>query len=91
MSFEMPKRPLLADEQRDVQSEFESDLDVAQLFDAIAAQCGERLAEEVAQGLVWSWMLESMEERLLDAETGALPRFMLQLERSTQWYNHQLG
>ena len=90
MSFERLKRPLPADEERGVRSEFESALDVAQLFDAIAAQFGERLAEEVAQGLVWSWMLESMEESLLDAETGALPRFISQLERSTQRYNHQL-
>ena len=86
MSFDGLRRPLPADEPRGLDSHFY----VAQLFKAIAAKFGERVAEEVAQELFWSWMLESMEASLLDAETGPLPRFIRRLERSTQLYNHHV-
>ena len=91
MSFDALRRPLLADEQRRLGGERDNDFDVAQLLKVVATEFGEQAAEEVAQQLVWSRMLESMNVRLLDAETGPAPRFIRHLERSVKLFAQHLN
>ena len=91
MSFAALKRPLLADEQRRLGGEWNSDFDSAQLLRAVAAKFGQRAADELARQLAWSWMLESMNARLLDAETGPAPRFIRRLERSVKQFGQHLN
>ena len=91
MSFETLKRPLLPDEQRRLGGEWSREFDIAQLLKAVAAKSGKRAADEVARQLVWSWMLESMNASLLDAETGPAPRFIRRLERSVKLFGQHLN
>ena len=84
MSFDALKRPLLADEQRVLAGGLEGDRSDAQLLDAVAAEFGEQMAEAVAQQIIRSWMLEYMNARLLDAETGPAPRFIQRLDRAVR-------
>ena len=90
MSLEVLKRPLLADEQRVLAGGLEGDRSDAQLLDAVAAEFGEQMAEAVAQQIIRSWMLEYMNARLLDSETGPAPRFIRRLDRAVRSFSHQL-
>ena len=91
MSFEALRRPLLTDEQRRLGGEWESDFDVSQLLKAVAIEFGEQAAEEAAQQLAWSRMLELMNASLLDAEIGPAPRFIQHLERSVKLFAQHLN
>lgn len=81
------RRPLTMDERRRLGSEREVDPGA---FQVLAEEIGERAAEQVAERLVWTMMLASMNTRMLDAQRGPVPRFIRHLERSVGMFNRYI-
>ena len=89
-SFESLRRPLLRDDRQSVWNEQDARAHVVRFLKILADELGQRGAEQVAQQLIWTMMLESMNARMLDAETGPLPKFISQLERSAMLFDRHL-
>ena len=81
------RRPLKIDERQCLGGEREVDPDA---FQVLAEKIGERAAEQVAERIVWTMMLASMNMRMLDAEHGPVPKFMRHLERSVGMFNRHI-
>ena len=67
----------------------ERDVD-PQVFQVLSDHLGERVAEQVAQRLVWAMMLESMNVAMVDAERGPAPMFIKRLERAVSMFNRHM-
>ena len=89
-SFESLRRPLLGDEQHGVGTEHDARANVARLLEMLADEIGHRAVEQVAQQLIWTMMLESMNARMMDAEAGPVPRFLSQLERAARSFDRHI-
>lgn len=80
------RRPLNSTERRRCSGR---DVD-PQVFQELADHLGERVAEQVAQRLVWAMMLETMNAAMVDAERGPAPMFIKRLERSVRVFNRHI-
>ena len=87
MSLNALRRPLKSDERRRLYSERDVDPDA---FQVLAEKIGERAAGQVAERLVCTMMLASMNARMLDAQRGPVPKFIKHLERSVRTFNRHI-